>query len=338
MQITIVGVVLGIAFIFFSYGSDAFYPYVSGAVSGLIAGFSISILELYIFTRGAKKITFIWLLTLKSAIYLILFSTIIFNVVVFSRISRLNMSYLEVLNDTTFQYYLTHGLFKIEVIYTLIFAYVINFTRMMSRKMGQGMLANYITGTYYKPVHEARIVMFIRIVGSRKLLDKQGPLSFHRFLNNFYFDVSNPAISRGGVIHEYVEDLMVITWPINKGLVNVNCIQTYFDIQKLIKLKTEKYNRLFGFEPRIQAGIHTGAVVISEIGEVKTQIVISGDTMNTTSRILDQCGVQKVDFLASDQILRMLGLPKNIHTIPVGEIKLKGKLESMALYGIKDFN
>lgn len=335
-QITLAGILLGVGFIFFGYGTKHLYPYVGGIAVGTLIGLTISILELYILPVGARKIKFYWLLIIKTFFYLIAVTAIIFNVVIISRLTRLGMTYAEVLNDPDFHYYLTEGSFKLEVIYTLGFALIINFTRMMGRKMGKGVLANYVKGTYYNPVHETRIIMFINVVGSKQLLGKLGALKFHRFLNNLYFDITQPAISNEGVIHEYIEDLMVISWTMNKGVKDVNCIQTFFDIQKTLQDKKEKYLEKFNFFPVVQAGLHTGALVTSEIGEVKSQIVFHGDTMNTTSRILGKCSELNLSLLASDQILRMLGMPKSIFSKSVGKIKLKGKQDAMTLYEIKE--
>ncbi len=334
--ISLTGIFLGLSFIFFAHETSRLFPYISGAIVGLVAGLTISYLELYLFTRKIRKIKFIWLLTIKSLLYLLIFTIIIFNVVVLSRMYRLQMTYVEVLNAEDFQYYLSNGSFKLEIFYTLSFSFIIIFTRMLDKKMGQGILANYIKGKYFEPIHEARIVLFINIADSNQLLNKLGPLTFHKFLNQYFSDLTQPAISYGGIIHEYIEDLIVISWTMNKGLTNANCIKTFFDIKSTIERKKDQYLKQYGFTPRIRAGLHTGSLVTSEIGEIKTQIVFHGNTMNTTSRILDKCYEFKLGLLASDQLIRMLGMTKNYELHSVGNIQLKGKQTGMELFEIKD--
>ena len=133
-----------------------------------------------------------------------------------------------------------------------------------------------------------------------------------------------------------IEDLIVISWTMNKGLTNANCIKTFFDIKSTIERKKDQYLKQYGFMPRIRAGLHTGSLVTSEIGEIKTQIVFHGNTMNTTSRILDKCYEFKLELLASDQLIRMLGMTKNYELHSVGNIQLKGKQTGMELFEIKD--
>ena len=334
IQISLAGIMLALAFIFFEYGLTTIHPYVSGAIVGLISGITISYFELYLFMGSLRKLKFIRLLSLKSLLYLIALTTIILNVVIFSRFIRFNISYLDVINDPDFKDYIINGTFKLELIYTLSFALVINFTRMMGKKMGQNILFNYITGKYYKPVLEARIILFVQIQNSSQILDKLQPLKFHNFLRKYYLDLTKPAISSSGIIHEYVEELLVISWPINKGLYNGNCIKTIFDIKKTIQDKEEGYLKKYGIKPKIQAGLHVGSVVTSEIGEIKTQIVFSGDTMNTTSRILGKCADLNLEVLASEVLIMMLGKQKNYNLESIGNYELKGKQEKVSLFEI----
>jgi adenylate cyclase len=122
----------------------------------------------------------------------------------------------------------------------------------------------------------------------------------------------------------------------DKGMQNANCIRAFFDMQEAIKTNKEKYLKEYGFIPSIQAGLHAGSVVRAEIGEVKTQIVFHGDTMNTTARILGKCSELNIGLLASDQLIRMIGLPRIYLKRIVGEIELKGKREPLNLFEVLD--
>jgi len=241
------------------------------------------------------------------------------------------------MQNPEFQTYLFGGSFLTAVLFTLVFAFSINFVRMISRKMGQGMLKSYIQGTYYAPVHQARIVMFVNLVNSKKIVQELGPHKLHKFLNDLFFDFTIPVVTNSGIIYEYIEDLVVITWSIDKGLRRANCIRAFFDIQETINSNKEKYLEKYGFIPHIQAGLHTGSVVRAEIGEVKTQIVFHGDTMNTTARILEKCSELNLGLLASDQLIRMIGLPRIYSKRSVGEIELRGKQEPIKLFEVLDY-
>ena len=335
-QISVAGILLALFFVYFADGTSKLYPFVTGAIAGLIGGLTLSVFELYLFSNKISNIKFIWLLTLKSVSYLVLFTGIIFNVVVISRMFRLDMTYIEILNTSDFHYYLSKGTFKLEVLYALFFSFIIIFTTMLNKKMGQGILMNYIKGKYFEPIHEARIILFINIENSNHMIDSLGALKFHKFLNKYFSDLTEPAIARGGIIYEYKEDLMIISWTMNHGLAEANCVNTFFDIQSTIENKRDEYLDEFGFEPRIQGGLHAGSLVTAEIGEIKTQIVFIGNTMNTASRILDTCHRLDIDLLASDQLLGMLGRIKKFKLSSIGKIKMKGKQVDLELFEIKD--
>jgi len=247
---------------------------------------------------------------------------------------REEMTYGEVLADSNFHLYLLEGNFSVAVVYTLFFVFSINFVRMISRKMGQGMLLSYILGTYYRPVHQARIIMFVRLVDSKNISRKLGSLQFHKLLNDLFYDLTIPVISNRGIIFEYVEDLMVVTWSMNKGLENAQCIRTYFDLQDILVENKDEYYDKFDFKPKLHASLHTGSVVRAEIGEVQTQIVFHGNTMNTASRILQKCIELNAGLLVSDHIIHMIGLPGEYSKSFVGDIEFKGKNETETIFEI----
>lgn len=335
-QIILAGTVLGLIYIVFANGFQNFYPFVNGAVVGFLLGMAISFLELWVFTSGVRKLHFATVLTLRTIIYLVLCILIIFNVVLASRTIMFDMTYMEVLVSEEFKTYIFEGNFPIAVIYSLAFAFSINFTRMINRKIGQGVLISHILGTYYTPVIQARIVMFLNINNSKKISQKLGPFTFHQFLNEFFFDITTTIVKRQGIIYEYIEDLVVITWSIEKGRRDANCIRVFFEINEALATSKEKYYKKYGFMPKIKTGLHTGELVRAEIGDVKTQIVFHGDVMNTSSRVLGKTNELNAPLLATKDLLDIIDLPLLYDSQSVGRIKLKGKGNEVELFRIWD--
>ena len=201
-QFVIVGILIGVVYIYFEHGFSGSFHYVNGVIIGFILGLLIALLELFVFARGAKRYKFIWLLALRTLLYFVLITVIIFNVVVFvTYMQRSGLSYMETMQDADFQNYLFGGRFLTAVISTLIFAFSVNFVRMVSRKMGQGMLVSYILGTYYAPVHQTRVIMFINVVDSKRIVHELGPKKLHSFLNDLFYDLTVPVVSNSGIIY-----------------------------------------------------------------------------------------------------------------------------------------
>lgn len=335
-QIVSVGILLGLVYVSFSNGFSSVYPFVNGAVIGLLLGAMISILELWVFTTGSRKMRFISQLILRTTIYILLITMVILVVTIVSRSIRLNLSFGQVIGSEDFRAYIIDGNFSVAILYSLLFAFSINFTRMISRKMGQGMLVSFITGTFYQPVVQERIILFIGIKNIGAYTKSLSEYNFFNFLNDYLFDITTPIIKHQGIIYEYVEDQVVITWRPEKGIYKANCIRAYYALIDKLESRKEFYFERYGIIPQTIASLHYGKLVRAEIGKIKTQIVFQGDAMNTTARMLGKCKELDEQLVVSDSLLNMLNIPVLYEVKPLGTFKLKGKAEEIAISALED--
>ena len=67
----------------------------------------------------------------------------------------------------------------------------------------------------------------------------------------------------------------------------------------------------------------------------KKDIIYSGDVLNTTSRIQEQCNNYKVDFLISKETMDLFGNTQ-FHPVPLGSIELRGKEQLVELQTVKE--
>lgn len=332
----ITGTLLGPIYIIFSDGFQEVHPFITSMVMGFLISGVIAIFEIWYLDKGIKHMSFLALVFLRTILYVLLILIIMLNSLIVSRMIRFDLSYVGVLQSEEFSNYIFYQDFYIAITYALVFALSVNFTRMLSRKMGQGVLLSQITGTYFKPVKQERVIMFMNIANSSQISQKLGGMEFHRFLNMLFFDITEPIVHRSGIIYEYVEDLVVITWSMNKGIRNANCIRMFYELNHKLEQLKEKYYTKFGLFPKLKASLHCGTVVRAEIGDVKTQIVLHGDVMNTTSRILDKCHELDKDLLASVQLIYRIEIPKIYDKESVGIISLKGKEKEMELFDVHE--
>jgi adenylate cyclase len=213
---------------------------------------------------------------------------------------------------------------------------IIIFTKQMSRKMGQRVLFNYITGKYTRPYYEERIFMFIDLDASSSLAETLGDLRYHQFLNEFYFDIADDIVDAHGEIHQYVGDEVVVTWKLKKGLASGNCILAYFKIVEKIEKVKDKYIARFGTYPRFKVAVHCGQVIAAQIGDIKSEIVFHGDVVNTTSRIERLCSDLGERLLISKTLLEQLPALFAEHFISVGNVKPRGKQRLVELFGFRE--
>ena len=76
-------------------------------------------------------------------------------------------------------------------------------------------------------------------------------------------------------------------------------------------------------------------VTAGEIGSIKKDIVYSGDVLNATSRIQEQCNEYGVDLLISTETFEILLDAEEYELIPLGSIELRGKERKIDINTIK---
>lgn len=330
------GALLGLTYSSFSDGFGVLYPHVNTIIIGVLVGALICYLEFIIFPKKGRRLNFIALLFIRTVLYISAISAIVFFVLLISRVIRLDMGFTDVLASEDFKHYIFKEDFKVAVFYTVALAFIINFSILMIRKMGKDVMWGIVTGKYYQPSEVERIFMFLSVRYSDQIVKKIGRLNFHKFLKDFFYDITEPILEHKGTIYEYVDDLVVVSWQPLNGIANANCIRTFYNSKKKIRENSEYYYTTYGFVPKLIAGLHIGKVVRGELGEIKGTIVFFGDVMNTTSRIKEKCEVLERDLLISADLSNRLTLPKIYYSGSFGEIGLKGKQKDLELFYINE--
>jgi len=218
---------------------------------------------------------------------------------------------------------------------SLGFVIAINLAFMMSGLLGPRVLTSLITGRYHHPQEEQRIVLFLDLVGSTRLAEILGDKKFHRFLNQVFFDITDPVLEAGGEIYRYVGDEIIITWPLERGARDAACLACVLAAEDALERRRDEYRAAFGAEPTLRAALHVGPVIVGEMGDIKREIVMLGDTMNTTARIENVCRSTKRDCIASAALVRQLSaLPAGVRAESLGPIALSGKESGVELFEV----
>ena len=307
--IVLVGFCFGLIYPFFGDEWSDTVAFINGIAIGVLGGFFLAISEVMIFKMESRKMSFIGQLIAKTILYFAIFTFLILSVICLTRSIENNVGFWEYFYGDEFQYFIFQGDFVVILIYCLIALVIINFTRQINRKVGYGVLLNFISGKYHNPREEEHIFSFIDLKNSTQIAEKIGALKYHELLYEFFHDISKAILVTKGTIYRYVGDEIVITWQMNRGLQNANCLRTNFYIRQELKKKREKYLKLFGFMPDFHAAYHSGKVIRGEIGDVKSQMVYHGETMYITSKIEAECSRLKQDLLISSDLMQRISLP-----------------------------
>ncbi len=106
------------------------------------------------------------------------------------------------------------------------------------------------------------------------------------------------------------------------------------EARKNLQKKGEDFRREYGIIPEFRVGIHTGDVTVGEIGVIKKDIAMSGDTMNTTARIRSACSELNQKYVVSSDFVNCVDL-KEWQTESLGFVELKGKKQELELFSLK---
>ena len=168
---------------------------------------------------------------------------------------------------------------------------------------------------------------------STTIAEALGYLKYFNLLQAYYDIMSDPIVNSFGEVDQYIGDEIVISWKLDRGLENANCIRCFFDIRDNLSANRKHLMEQFGFEIGFKSGIHLGEVAIGKIGALKKEIVFSGDVLNTTARIQGHCNSLGSDLLISGALKKLL--PQSAyHFESKGEISLKGRNQKEELFSV----
>lgn len=315
-------------------GFNSVFPFINTSIIGILIGIFTALFELEFMRKIQRHLKFLQILIVRSLFYIFLVTVVIFLELAVARIFRYGLSLAEVLRSEEFRHYISEEDFGYAILYAFLMIVLFNFTRELVKKLGQGVFINFITGKYVKPVLENKIIMFINIQATDKIIKELGRLKFHSFLKEFVDDITESIISFKGKIYEYVDDQVIVIWDPEDGLNNSNCIRAFFEAKDHLREHKEKYFLHFGIFPRINVALHRGDLVHGELGYIKSNIVYSGDVMNTTARILEACNDHSKDILVTAELVNEISLPVIYEFQYCGEYTPRGKHEKLQIHTV----
>jgi adenylate cyclase len=298
--------------------------------------FSVSLIMGYLFVYRLRKIfrnyplwvnfLFKSIILLGSAL-IITFIIQISNAYFFQQLTA-SEAYREILS------YVLHKNWLLEkIIYWLIIFFITQLILIINEKYSPGVFMDILTGKYINPKNENRIVMFIDLKDSTPIAEKLGHSLYFEFIREFIYEISMAIMEHEGIIYQYVGDEVVCSWK-NSKKNSRRCLDTVIRCRKNIQRKGNHFRRKYDVVPEFRVGIHVGEVTIGEIGVVKKDLAMSGDTMNTTARIRSACNELNHHFIVSKQFVEAGGLKKS-QTQSLGMVDLKGKADEIELFSLK---
>jgi adenylate cyclase len=326
---TLIGAVVGAAYGHMMAVSDgkpllSFSGVPRGILTGVVITGILSSFEQVLAQPGMaplRRTPFLVHLAIKTVIYLIV---ILFGLVIGAR-------FLPAPKDIGVRLPIERQ----DVLFAFAAVLAIRFVSDVNHLLGQNALLNFVTGRYYRPRLEQRVFLFIDLEGSTALAERLGELAFHRLVNRFVVDITDPIVAAYGEIHRYVGDELIATWKLAAGIADAHCVRACFDALERLSALAPVYLRDFGTPVHCRVGLHCGPVVTGEMGSLKREIVFLGDTVNTAARIQEFCRQTGDRILASGTLVDLVELPPGVTKRSLGDLRLRGKESDIVLYALE---
>lgn len=199
--------------------------------------------------------------------------------------------------------------------------------------IGAHHVMHFFLGTYYRPVERKRVVLFLDMAGSTTIAEKLSPKRSMEFIASFIYDASKAFRMHGGDIINYTGDGLVVLWQPIKAKSAIAAVEA---LTRLLKENRDVYKKNFGALPDFRIGIHSGPVVISQIGEEKLFIGLYGDTVNTAARLEQSCKELGVKILFSKSVRQYLTGDLKERSKALGKKELRGRTEKLEIFTLEE--
>jgi adenylate cyclase len=222
-----------------------------------------------------------------------------------------------------------------DIVFSIAATFVFVSLLSVAQVVGPQVLGSLLTGRYYYPREERRIVLFLDLVGSTSIAERIGNVRFHALLSETFTRLSRVVTDFGGEVHRYVGDALIATWPLRSPEENARPIRCLFACREALEAAASGLLDRYGQIPAFRAGLHVGPLVAGEIGGFKREIALVGDTMNTAARLEQACRTTGHALLASKPLLESAVMPPDIVAASLGDHELRGKSKPLELFALE---
>ena len=297
-------------------------------------GLFVGYVELYFLNRRFVHVSFLRKALYKLAIYLLFIHAVVLVTFPVAAAMELGTSPFAAAVWTKLGRYLTSlthlsTALQLSVAITLSIIYA-----QVSELIGHATLLHYLGGTYHHPIQEKRIFLFLDMRSSTAITERLGHARYFELLRAYYADLSGAIDRYGGEVYQYVGDEVIVTWKLEDGLRDNNCLLCFFAMQRDLGSRAARYEREYGLAPEFKAALHYGRVTAGEVGILKKHITYTGDVLNATARIQSLCNTYEVDLLISFSLLELLPLGDHFTLRFVGTPPLRGQSKPLQLYTV----
>ena len=304
------------------------------ATAGLIAGALSTWLETGPLARAGRRLPLIAALAARTVAYAVVVAVALLAIIGAVSWIEYGAPPAVLVRDPDFRALVTGAPFRVLFGLLVLASFGINLGLQLRRVLGPETLFALLVGRYRRPVWEERAFAFLDLTDSTAWAERLGPLAFTDLKNDFFADVAEPVLATGGRIVQYVGDEVMVSWPMRRAERDAAPLRFFFLVEGHVQARAERYRRRYGAVPTFKAGCHGGGVVTAEVGDLKRDIVHSGDVVNTAARIEGECRPRGHRLLVSADLLGRMPDADGLAVEDLGEVALRGKAERVGLCAV----
>jgi len=180
-------------------------------------------------------------------------------------------------------------------------------------------------------------ILFLDIRGFTPLSEKLTPPELVDTLNTMFNMITETTLRNEGTIDKFIGDAAMILFnaPLNVAEHERMAVKTAYEIQQGMKKIRDEIMERYGCEVNVGIGIHTGNVVVGNIGSyLRVDYTAIGDNVNIAARIESQ--TKKGQVHVSEQVYEKT---KDYFLFDEGEDRMfKGKSHPIKVYEVLGIN
>jgi len=191
-----------------------------------------------------------------------------------------------------------------------------------------------LKGKYYHPRREHLIFLFLDLKGSTTIAEKLGHENYSEFIKDCVHQLTPILINNQANVYQYVGDEIVLHWKTEAGLNQLRCLNTFFAFRKRLIQRVEYFEARYGIAPEFKAGMDTGEVTVTEIGDLKREIAFHGDVLNTASRLEKKCNEYQKPLLVTEHLTKKIVSANDYEFEFINDIPLRGKQKKVRFFAV----
>jgi class 3 adenylate cyclase len=184
----------------------------------------------------------------------------------------------------------------------------------------------------------ALTLLNIDIRGFSPLSKRIGPQKSVAMLNHFFATMGEIVFRHHGIVDKYLGDgfLALFGAPVSSAMDADNAVAAALSMQQAMSQVNEHFQRQFGTALTMGISIHTGEVVVGNIGfEKKMDYTVIGDAVNFVFKLQALCKSWPDNILISEKTCYAAQSPLAVEEISAFEIE--PQMEKLKIYRLLGF-